>query len=113
MLRFVLRRAGTSLITMLALSMLVFALSNVLPIDPVLKILGKESTQQARDTLREQMGLNQPVAVRYANWLTRFVQGDWGISYRLGVPILPMVQKRLVNSLAIALLALAIIIPLS
>src|SRR5438105_457163 len=113
MLRFILRRAGTSVITMLALSMLVFALSNVLPIDPVLKILGKESTPQMRDTLREQMGLNKPVSERYANWLIHFVQGDWGESYWLGVPIFPLVQTRLINSLAIAILALIIIVPLS
>src|SRR5215471_17209648 len=98
MLRFTLRRIGMLLITMLILSMVIFLLSEVLPIDPALKILGRESTPEARAALSESMGLNRPIPERYLIWIGRFVQGDFGQSYILGVPIEPLVMRRLANS---------------
>jgi peptide/nickel transport system permease protein len=113
MLRFILRRLGTMLITMFVLSILIFILSEVVPTDPALKILGRESTPAARAALAEQMGFNRPLPERYFSWITRFVQGDFGESYRLGAEIAPLVGRRLVNSLYLAVSALLIIIPLS
>jgi peptide/nickel transport system permease protein len=113
MLRFILRRLGMLAITMIALSMLIFVLSEVVPIDPVLKILGRESTPEARAALTESMGLNRPVPERYVNWFTRFVQGDFGHSYILGVEIEPLVMRRLTNSLLLAALALCVLVPVS
>lgn len=113
MLRFILRRGGTLVITMLVLSMLIFVLSEVVPIEPALMILGRESTPEARAALTEKLGLNRPLPERYVNWITRFVQGDWGQSYRLGVDILPLVQRRLANSLTLAAVALVVIVPIS
>ena len=98
---------------MLALSMLVFALSSVLPIDPARMILGRESTPQARAQISEQMGLNRPIGERYARWITGFIQGDWGESYQMGVPIFPLVQRRLSNSLVLAGIALVLIVTFS
>lgn len=113
MLSFILRRAGTLLITLVALSILVFLLSEVFPIDPTLRILGRESTPEARAALAERMGLNRPLPERYIGWLTRFISGDWGESYRLGADILPLVQRHLVNSIILAVAALLIIVPLA
>src|SRR6185436_12739670 len=113
MLSFTLRRLGLLLITMIALSMVIFVLSEVVPIDPALKILGRESTPQARAALSESMGLNRPVPVRYLNWITRFVQGDFGQSYILGVEIQPLVMRRLTNSLLLAAMALCALVPVS
>jgi peptide/nickel transport system permease protein len=113
MLRFILRRLGLLAITMIALSMLIFVLSEVVPIDPALKILGRESTPEARAALTESMGLNRPVPERYLNWFTRFVQGDFGHSYILGVEIEPLVVRRLSNSLLLAALALVMLVPVS
>lgn len=113
MIRFIARRATTLLITMLVLSMVIFALSEVLPIEPALTILGRESTPEARAELSERMGLNRPLPERYVTWLVRFVQGDWGRSYRLGAEIQPLVLRRLLNSLVLAGLALVIISPIS
>lgn len=113
MIRFVLRRILTLSVTMIALSMMVFALSEVVPIDPALTILGRESTPEAREQLRENMGLNRPLPERYGRWLSRFVQGDWGESYRLGAEIRPLVMRRLQNSLVLAVMALLLISPIS
>jgi peptide/nickel transport system permease protein len=113
MLQFVVRRILTLIVTMIALSMMVFALSEVVPIDPAVTILGRESTEEARAELRESMGLNRPLPERYGRWLARFAQGDWGKSYRLGGEIRPLVMRRLQNSLILAGMALLMISPLS
>ena len=113
MLRFLLRRAGTLVVTMLVLSIVIFILSEVMPIRPALMILGRESTPEARAALTETLGLNRPLPERYVNWIIRFVQGDWGQSYRMGVDILPVVQRRLANSLTLAGIALVVIVPVS
>jgi peptide/nickel transport system permease protein len=113
MLRFILRRIGTLLATMLVLSIVIFILSEVVPTDPALKILGRESTPEARAALSEAMGFNLPIHERYISWITRFVQGDFGESYRLGTDIQPLVARRLTNSLLLAGGALLILIPVS
>lgn len=113
MVRFVLRRLGTMLITMFVLSILVFLLSEAVPTDPALKILGRESTPEARAALSESMGFNRPLPERYWNWITRFVVGDFGESYRLGAAIQPLVARRLANSLVLAMTALFIMVPVS
>jgi peptide/nickel transport system permease protein len=113
MARFILRRILTLAVTMLALSMMVFALSEVVPIDPAVTILGRESTPEARAALSEKLGFNRPLPERYVRWLVRFVQGDWGDSYRLGAQIRPVVMRRLKNSLVLAGFALLIITPVS
>ncbi|HVU14670.1 MAG TPA: ABC transporter permease [Phototrophicaceae bacterium] len=113
MLRFILRRLGLLVVTMLVLSMVIFALSEVVPVDPTVMILGRESTPEQRAELAEGMGLNLPVPERYVNWLTRFVQGDFGKSYIMDVPIEPLVIRRLNNSLVLAVVALCILVPVS
>ncbi len=113
MLRFILRRFGLLIITMLILSMMIFLLSEVVPLDPAVKILGRESTPEARAALTESMGLNRPLPERYATWVIRFVQGDFGKSYVLGVEIAPVLARRLTNSLMLAGVALCILVPIS
>ena len=113
MARFILRRMSTLAVTMLALSMMVFALSEVVPLDPAVTILGRESTPEQRAALSENLGFNRPLPERYARWLIRFVQGDWGDSYRLGVQIQPLVMRRLTNSMILAGFALLIITPVA
>jgi peptide/nickel transport system permease protein len=113
MLRFILRRLGMLVLTMLILSMMIFLLSEVVPIDPALKILGRESTPEARAALTVSMGLDKPLPERYLNWVAHFVQGDFGKSYILGVDIAPVLGRRLSNSLTLAVVALCILTPIS
>jgi peptide/nickel transport system permease protein len=113
MIRYFVRRLAMLLVSMFVLSMVIFVLSDVVPIEPALMILGRESTPEARAALTEELGLNRPLPVRYVEWLTRFISGDWGVSYRLGVDILPVVQRRLANSLVLAAAALMIMVPVA
>lgn len=114
MLNFLARRIVLLVLTLLLASVVVFALTQLLPGDVARLILGREAQEQAITNLREELGLNDPVPVQYARWLTSFVGGDWGTAFTGGrAPIRPLVLERLGNSLTLAGLTLAISIPLS
>ncbi len=101
------------LVTLLAISFLVFVLAEVLPGDVGRTILGHTASQQSVAQLDHQLGYDRPVLVRYVDWLKGFVTGDWGNSVVLQTPIRPLVLSRLWNSLQLAAVALIIIIPIS
>lgn len=113
MTRFLLLRLGMALITLVLLSMVVFLATQIFPGDVARKILGPTSDQQSVDVLRQTLGLDRPASTRYWEWITGFVQGDFGTSYALGTPIRPAVSAALANSLKLAGVAFAIAVPLS
>ncbi len=112
MLRFLLNRFGTMLLTMLVISMMVFIVAEVVPIDPARNALGRYATQENVDELREKMGLNRPVIVRYINWISGVLRGDFGQSIHFQRPVADLVKVRLKRSLALAALGFAYMIPL-
>ncbi|MBX3597372.1 MAG: ABC transporter permease [Rhizobiaceae bacterium] len=106
MMPFLLKRIGTGAITLLLASIVVFAMLDVVPGDPARMMLGMNATEDAVQALREQMGLNQPLIMRYMSWLGGFLVGDLGRSYTYSVPVSQLVAERAVVSLPLALLAL-------
>ena len=111
--RFLLRRSGLALLTLLLVSMLVFATVQLLPGDLGRTILGPYATEAQVAALNDRLGADDPTPVRYASWLSRFVRGDWGTSAALRQPVRPLVLDRLRNSLLLALYALALAVPLA
>jgi peptide/nickel transport system permease protein len=101
------------LATLLIVSALVFAFSEVLPGDIGRVILGRYATPAQVKALDHKLGVDQPVWERYPHWLKRFVAGDWGISQLLGTPVRSLVADRLANSLLLALVAIIFTVPLS
>ena len=73
-------RAGWLIVSLWLASVLVFTVVNVLPGDVAAVILGTNATPQALDTLRHQLGLDQPALVRYAQWVGGMLHGDFGTS---------------------------------
>jgi len=112
MLRFLLNRIGAMLVTMLVISMMVFFIAEVVPIDPARNALGRYATQQAVEALREKMGLDRPVLVRYVDWISGCLQGDFGISIHFRRPVSELIAVRLKRSLVLAALGFVFMIPL-
>jgi len=110
--RFIARRLGLVVLTLVLSSILVFGATQVLPGDVATMVLGREATQQAKDNLRQQLGLNRPVVVQYGSWLTGFVKGDWGTSISTQESVRPLVVERLRNSAMLALVAFLMYVPL-
>ncbi len=100
------------LMTMLVISMLVFFIAAVVPIDPARNALGRYASQQAVDELRVEMGLDRPAPVRYFNWISNVVRGDFGESIHFRRPVGELVGVRLERSLALAGLGFAFMIPI-
>jgi peptide/nickel transport system permease protein len=113
MARYVSRRFGFLLLTLLVTSIIIFAITQFLPGDVCRTILGREAGENALENCREELGLNDPVPVQYVNWLANFVQGDWGESFSTQSEIRPLVMQRLRNSLRLAAVALLIAVPLA
>jgi peptide/nickel transport system permease protein len=112
MIFYILRRLGIILLTLLLASMIIFSVTQLLPGDVAQVILGQFATPQAVANLREELGLNRPIVVQYWDWLTNFVQGDWGKSMVSRLEVRPMIMERLRNSLMLAAVSLALYVPL-
>lgn len=113
MSRYVLRRLGFLLLTLALTSILVFAVTQLLPGDVARVILGREAGEAALQSLRQQLGLNDPVPLQYLHWLGGFITGDWGRSYSTDSPIFPLVAQRARNSLMLAAVIMLISVPLA
>jgi len=142
MTEIILRRLGFMLLTMLIVSMAIFIISEIVPIDVARNILGQFATEESIAALRQQLGLNCPTPVRYAIWLTGdtwipaardvvgtgvfpqgctpegldrkgLLRGDMGTSTQYGGPVRPFILRRLKNSLALAGIAFVVIMPVA
>lgn len=113
MLRYILRRIGFLILTILLTSLIIFLVTQLLPGDVARVIMGREAGEAALQDLRQELGLNRPLVVQYVDWLGGFVTGDWGNSYSTDQPIRPLVLQRLGNSLMLAGLTLLIAVPLA
>lgn len=99
---FIFRRCVGFVLTLLAVSVVVFAVMNILPGDPALTILGLDASEDALAALRAQLGLNEPAPVRYVSWIVNAVQGDFGRSHSFGVPVSGLIGERLGMTVALA-----------
>ncbi|MEK1855647.1 MAG: ABC transporter permease [Phyllobacterium sp.] len=106
MLSYASKRILIGIVTLLAASILVFAVLEVVPGDPARLMLGMNATEDAVRTLQEQMGLNQPLVVRYLRWLGGLLTGDLGRSYTYSVPVISLIIERVAVSLPLALISL-------
>jgi len=113
MLRLIGRRLLLMIPTLILVSILVFALAEVLPGDVGRTILGPYATQEQVDILNAQMGMDRPLYERYLSWAGGFVTGDWGESALLKTAVFQTVMRALGNSLLLAGFALVIIVPTS
>ena len=112
MTRYVLKRLGLALVTLVLLSVIVFATAQLLPGDVGRKVLGPFAPQEAVDALNEQVGADRPAVVQYLDWVSGLVRGDFGDSLVFQTPVRPLLADALGNSLKLALVALLLVVPL-
>ena len=94
-------------------SLVIFGATELLPGDLANELLGQSATPETLAALREQLGLNDPAPVRYWNWLTGALTGDFGVSLANGRPIADLIGARLGNTVFLALYAAALSVPIS
>jgi peptide/nickel transport system permease protein len=99
--------------TIFAISVVTFAATNAIGVDVARRTLGKEASPQQLADFRHRYGLDRPILDQYFVWLRHFVTGDWGTSPVSGLPVIHGVVSRMELTLILALLALAVSIPVS
>jgi peptide/nickel transport system permease protein len=108
MLRYLLGRLTSLALSLVAASLIIFLVIEVIPGDPAAFMLGLNANEETVLALREDLGLSGSKAERYVGWITGMVQGDFGTSYTYRVPVADLVMQRLWVSLPLALFALAL-----
>lgn len=107
------KRLALIVYTLLVVSLVVFAITQVLPADAAVMLLGENATPDALAAIRDKLGLDQPVWQQYARWLGGVVQGDFGVSLRTGQPVAPVMLEALSRSLLLALLSIGLMLLLA
>ncbi|MBD8190441.1 ABC transporter permease [Pseudomonas fluorescens] len=96
------RRLGAGVVTLLIVSMVVFAITAVLPGDAAQQALGQFATPEQVAALRLQLGLDQPGVLRYLHWLMSLLTGDMGVSVSNAMPVGELMAGRVPNTLMLA-----------
>ena len=114
MIGFLLQRLWQALIVLLVVAAVSFVMFRFLG-DPLVAILGVDSTEAQRQALRSELGLDRPLVLQFVSYLERILQGDFGTSYRLGRPVESVLIARLPATIELAmagfLLAVAVGVP--
>lgn len=110
---YLLKRIVLILYTLLIVSVIVFGITQILPADAAVVMLGENATPEALAALRARMGLNDPIWMQYLNWAGGAIRGDFGTSLRTGQPVGPMVLGALGTSLVLTVLALVVMLILA
>jgi peptide/nickel transport system permease protein len=105
-----LRRLALVVYTLLVVSVLVFGITQVLPADAAVTLLGENATPAALAAVRARLGLGDPFWLQYWHWLSALLHGDFGTSMRTGEAVGPMLLLALERSLLLAVLSLALML---
>ncbi len=106
MIRYIARRLLSLVLTLVLASLIIFLALEVVPGDPASVMLGVNAQPETIAALRQELGLDVAKPVRYFNWFTGMLRGDFGTSYTYRTPVREMIADRLVVSLPLAVYAL-------
>lgn len=106
MLQFIIHRLAVSAIVLFFVTLISFGVTRVLPGDPVGSILGETSSEQARLALREELGVDDPLPVQYADWISGAVRLDFGRTFKEGSEVRDELRDRLAPTLELGVLSL-------
>lgn len=112
-MRYFLKKTVALLVTLLVAAFLTFLAFEVIPSDAAMAKLSIDATEEEIDALREAMGLNRSLPVRYGDFLLGAVRGDFGESTQYGLPVTELLSKRFGVTLGLALLSFVLIIGIS
>lgn len=108
-MRYIIKKTGVLLVTLLLVSLLAFLAFQIIPGDPTTKLLGTDYTPERAAALREELGLDRNVFVRYWEWLTGFVTGDLGVSYSYSMDVRDVLRGKVAVTAALSLLSWLIV----
>ena len=108
MARYALRRILTAIPLLLGVATIVFLILNLAPGDPASLYFSPTMSPETLEQVRRNMGLDEPLLVRYLHWLGAFVQGDFQLSLTQSIPVADLIRGRLLNTFVLAGAALVL-----
>ncbi|MDF2541871.1 MAG: peptide transporter permease [Herbinix sp.] len=113
-MKYIIKKIITLIMTLLLVSIFTFTAFQLIPGDSATAILGMEATEDAKEALREELGLNKSIPERYLNWLLDAIKGDFGTSIQYSdMPVHELIRDRLTVTVYLALISFAFIIIIS
>lgn len=112
-MKFILKKIGSLAMTLFLISLLSFLAFSLIPGDAALSSLGVDADEAAIEALREELGLNRPVYVQYADWLWSALQGDFGESLQYHVPVSEHIGQKLPVTITLAVYAMVMVCVIS
>jgi peptide/nickel transport system permease protein len=112
-LRLIATRAGLGILTLLAVSVLIFVCTQILPGDVASAVLGQQATPDALRVFRQELGLDKPAYVRYLTWLFGVLHGDFGRALTNQRDIIEELAPRFANTMFLAAYTALIAVPLA
>lgn len=109
-MNYVMKKTAALLVTVILVSFLAFLAFSVIPGDPATSMLGTQATPEKVAALREEMGLNAPLLVRYLQWGAGFLQGDMGTSYSYQMPVKDMIVDKIPITLTLTFMSFLMMI---
>ena len=85
-------------LTLFLISIVTFGITNILPGDVAMMIMGTQSNPEALEGLRQSLGLNDPLLVQYGRWIGGMLSGNWGESLLFNEPIAPLIAQKVLAS---------------
>ena len=112
-MHYVVKRICIFILTLLVISMLVFLAFQIISGDPTTNMLGTHSTPERVEALREELGLNDPVILRYFRWLGDFITGDFGTSFSYNMPVSELIAGKIGVSAALTVISFLMVLIIS
>ena len=110
-IKFISRRLGLGVVTLFAVSLLIFLVTQAFPSDPAQAILGRETTPESLDALRQELGLYRPAVTQFSDWLIGILHGDFGKSFVTQMQISEYIAPRVGNSLFLMVVGALLSVP--
>ena len=112
-MKYAAKRIAMLLLTMVIVSLLAFVAFDLISGDPATAMLGTEATPEKVAALREQLGLDRPLLVRYGEWLLGFFTGNLGVSYSYRQPVWDLIAPKVLVTLCLSGLTFVLIVAVS
>lgn len=108
MYKYILKRLALMIPVIIGVSFIIFSIMSFMPGNPARLILGEKATPEAIEQINEELGVNDPFLVRYANYVKDALRGDFGTSYSTKQPVINEIKARFPTTLKLALLSVLI-----
>ena len=105
---YLINRVISIILTLLLISMITFGVTNILPGDVAMMIMGTQSNPEALAGLRQSLGLNDPIYIQYLHWIGGMLSGNWGQSLIFKVPIASLLVQKITASAIIVVFSMSI-----